>query len=133
MNNPTPLINVARRRTAEEEHAYESAGTFVQQTAIEIQNWLIEIRRNGGSKKKRWVLSASLSSGVTIKVRTLSARGHSMIKLEGELSDGAACLLVTNQHCVQLIACQIEEETEAQPKREIGFHTGMGDDIKIEQ
>lgn len=126
-------MTIPQIQTPEEARRYESAGEFVERTAVQIQAWLNQIGRSGAANGMRWILSATLSSGVKVDIAGLSAHGHSMIRLEGKLHDGTPCLLITHQHCVQLLAYHVPEEPEERPKREIGFHTGIGEDIKIEQ
>jgi hypothetical protein len=126
-------MTVPRPATGEEAHHFESAGAFLQRIGTEIQQWLHSMTLSGASDGKRWVLSATLSNGTTVIVHRLSAEGHSMFKLEGQLPDGTQCLLVVHQHAVQLLAYHVPRKTEEPPRREIGFHTGVGNDITIEQ
>ena len=133
MDNLNSLATIVRQPTPEEAHDFESAGQVLERLAAEIQIWLHDMALNKASTAKRWVLSASLSNGATINVHSLSARGHSMLKLEGELPDGTPCLLVGHQYSVQLLAYHVARKTEEPPNREIGFHTGIGKEIMIEQ
>jgi hypothetical protein len=124
---------VPRPPTPEEAESFESAGEFLQHIGIEIQNWLYSMTLSSASNGKRWVLSATLSCGATVIVHRLSAHGHSMLKLEGELPDGTDCLFAAHHQMVQLLAYHVPRKLEEPPKREIGFHTGLGQDITIDQ
>lgn len=127
------LMSNSRPPTPKRAYHHESAGEFVKSTAETLQAWLHDMAVGGASKGKRWILSATLSSGAMVDVFRLCAHGHSMIRIEGELPDGSPCLLITHQNSVQLLAYHISEQPEERPKREIGFHTGIGTEIRIRQ
>jgi hypothetical protein len=130
-------IFVPRHPTLEELHRFESAGEFLKQLATEIQDWLRENTSRDPSGSKTWILVATLPDGTRIIMDRLVARGHTLLRLEGEKEDGTPCLLLAHHHGVQFVAYLVPRKkapaAEPAPKREIGFHTGIGKEIRIEQ
>lgn len=116
-----------------EAHKDQSASEFIAIMAGEIQNWLRDNSLSGVGFGMRWVLTAALADGTQMVIHQLSAHGHSMIKLRGELQDGRPGLLISHLHSIQLLASYTPLAVEGSKKREIGFHTGIGKEIKIEQ
>lgn len=114
-------------------HKDQSAGEFIAKMAAEIKEWLHDNTRSGVDVGRRWVLTAVLPNGTELVIHQLSAHGHSVIKLRGELIDGRPGLLISHLHSVQFLASYIPRAAKEPEKREIGFHTGIGKEIKIEQ
>jgi hypothetical protein len=114
-------------------HREESAGEFLTKMAAEIQGWLHDNTHSGTDAGMQWVLTATLADGTQMVIYQLSAHGHSLIKLRGQLADGRPGLLISHLHSVQFLASYIPRAAKQPEKREIGFHTGMGKDIKIER
>lgn len=80
----------------------------------------------------QWVLTASLADGTQMIIHQLSAHGHSIIKLRGQLPDGRPALFIAHLHSVQFLATYNPHQLPEPEKREIGFHTGLAE-IKIKQ
>ncbi|HSU57001.1 MAG TPA: hypothetical protein VLT36_23360 [Candidatus Dormibacteraeota bacterium] len=117
-----------------EAHKDQSAGTFLAEMATQIQGWLRDNTFSGADKGMQWLLTATLPDGTKLLANQLSAHGHAMVKVSGELPDGRPALLICNVHAVQFLASYIQRAKPEQPKkREIGFHTGIGNPITIEQ
>jgi hypothetical protein len=132
MNIPNALTMVPKVKPAEEMHREQSAQEFLQQMAIEIQLWLRERAHSGQDKGMQWILTASLADGRRVIAHQLSAHGHALIKIVGELQDGSSCLLITHQSAVQFLASYIPRTPPEEKKREMGFHAIIGG-TKIEQ
>jgi hypothetical protein len=111
----------------------QSAGEFLAKMATEIKGWLHNNTLSGAMPDMQWILTATLADGTKMVVHQASASGHAIIKLTGELANGGPGLIITHLHSVQFLASYIPCPVKVQQKREIGFHTGIGKDIKIAQ
>ena len=121
-------------QTAQDETIHDQvAGKFLEKMAAEIEEWLAGNTLSGASSGKRWVLTAVLPDGTQMTVHQLSARDHGLIKLTGEVSNGPG-LLFLHVYSAQFLASYfVPHSNKPEEKREIGFHTGIGQDRKIEQ
>jgi len=109
------------------------AGEFLADMAAELKAWLGKNAAEGRDAGNQWELTAVLADGTRICVSRLSAHGCSCIAIEGELAGGGLGMLISHFHSVQFLASYSPDSAKAKQKREIGFHTGMGKEIKISQ
>lgn len=109
-----------------------SARDFILETGVEVQDWLDDQVLSGKVDKMQWHLIVTLADGRQIIVHRLSAHGQSLVKITGVLQDGVPCLFISHQNSIQLLAVFIPRAPKEEKQREMGFHTLIIGDKKIE-
>ena len=113
-----PEIEMPKFPTAEEIQEYASAQRLVEQMHARYKAWLKKL-----PKDAQPVIVALLPSGTALRVSHMRAEGHHGICITGFVGNksGTECLLLVNQHQLQLL-CYIEKLEEPEERRPIGFH-----------
>jgi hypothetical protein len=101
-----------------------TVGEFIQLCAESTNDWLNNQDKAGKLKEQRGLVCTVLASGETIVLRRMGVAQGSIVKIEGEKNDGTSCLLLADYHSIQIVTFLVPR-MPGEPKREIGFHTGL--------
>jgi hypothetical protein len=109
-----------------------SSREFINEMAAELQRWLDDQVLSGNVKGMEFDLKVLSSGGTQIAVQSLSAHGQSLVKIKGVLSDGSPCVFFAHQNSMQFLAAFYPRTQKREKRREVGFHTLIVGDKKIE-
>src|SRR5215469_1466503 len=93
-----------------------SAKEFVNQMAAQLQRWLDDQVLNKKVEGMQFFLTVPIAGGQQVTVYSLSALGQSLVRINGELSDGRPCLFFSHQNSIQFLA-GFSPRTQEQKKR----------------